>query len=109
MQEAAAWAGPRFQLTHSAAKGSGERVVLCSDDRVLLGASKTQLPSVAQGQCQGLQTGRKDFCNLPSSSAYLPGAIWEWHLDTFWDGNADGVWNSGGGESLEVPSSSCTI
>lgn len=47
MQEAAAWAGPRFQLTHSAAKGSGERTVLCSGSGVLLEASKTQLPSVA--------------------------------------------------------------
>lgn len=48
MQEAAAWAGPRFQLTHSAAKGSGERAVLCSGSGVLPEASKTQLPSVAR-------------------------------------------------------------
>lgn len=47
MQEAAARAGPRFQLTHSAAKGSGERAVLCSGSGVLPEASKTQLPSVA--------------------------------------------------------------
>lgn len=71
MQQAAAWAGPRFQLTHSAAKGSGERLVLCSACGVLLEVSETRLPSAAaQGQCQGLQTG--------SNLGMAPGPLLGW-------------------------------
>lgn len=70
MEEAAAWAGPRFQLTHSAAEGSRERAVLCAACGVLPEDSETQWPSVLPGSVSAAADRKKVFCNLPTSSVY---------------------------------------
>lgn len=103
MQEAAAWAGPRFQLTHSAAKGPRERAVLCADCGVLLEDSETQLPSVVPGSVSKA-ADRKEGLLQPSYFLCLQEATWEWHPDT-WNGNVYTATSARGSELPKVPSS----